>query len=759
MKQSIELLAPGGDIDSIKAAIAAGADAVYCGLNTFNARTRATNIYYDELIALLNLAHSHDCKLFLTLNIIIVESELPAIINLLNKLVNSKIDGVIVQDLGLLYILSHHFNSLQVHASTQLTTHNEGQINFLKKLGARRVNLSRELNINEISALTATSHENKMATEVFVHGSYCIGFSGLCYFSSVHSGKSGNRGRCSQPCRDRYLTTPQGKDFPLNLKDNCAYQDLPQLADAGVDSIKIEGRIKKADYVYTVVRNWRKQLQRFYRDEELLSDNREFYKVFNRDFSNGYLKGDINSNLFIDNPRDHSIRQFSGVTSTSQNRELFEEKTNYYNDKKKLTATIQDATRNLHLTKTPLTIAVTGSLNTPLRVTVTDQKQSFTVSSRKNLEKSGTHTPANPGSNQASRQLNYHNLSQRFKTLNNAEYQIIDIELEGLQKDLFLPFQDLTRMRKKISFLLNDSKEIIGPISLPKAEKRDPQQNSPALSVLISSRQDLELCNNSSAEFFFELPNNLTNFLSEYTELFVNNSALIPWFPSILIGEDYRSALKLLHEVQPKRIVTNNSGVAHEASKIGISWVAGPYLNTVNSYSLICLQKQFNCDGAFISNELSHNQIKRIASPKNFNLYFSIYHPILLLVSRQCLFHQVTGCDKRKIDENCLRKCKKHTSITPSQGNRLYIEKTEGNYHTMYHGDNYLNTEIVSEIPAHFNSFAIDLRDIKTATTTTMDKIGLIKLFEKLLSGTPGSHRQLHDTIAPTTSVQYKKGI
>ena len=220
VKRKIELLAPGGDIDSIKAAILAGADAVYCGLNRFNARNRAVNIGFDDLQGILSVAHKHGCSVFLTLNILLVESEIPAIVSILNRLVNTSIDGVIVQDLGMFYLLSSYFKDLKIHASTQLTTHNEGQIRFLSKLNVSRVNLSRELNIHEIKALTSVCHSSNVLAEVFVHGSYCLSFSGICYMSSVHGGNSGNRGRCSQPCRDRYLTTPAGKDYPLNLKDN-----------------------------------------------------------------------------------------------------------------------------------------------------------------------------------------------------------------------------------------------------------------------------------------------------------------------------------------------------------------------------------------------------------------------------------------------------------------------------------------------------------------------------------------------------------
>ena len=234
MSRKIELLAPGGDVEAIKAAIVAGANAVYCGLDTFNARNRASNLSLDELNGVIRLAHEYGCEVFLTLNVVLLEHEIKSITKLLNQLVNTKLDGIIVQDLGLFDLVKKHFPSLDVHASTQLTTHNEGQIKFLSKIGATRVNLSRELNLPEIKMLTEVAHDHDVLTEVFVHGALCIAFSGQCYSSSVSVGNSGNRGRCSQACRDEYEITDAGNKFPLNLKDNSAYYDLPELVDAKV---------------------------------------------------------------------------------------------------------------------------------------------------------------------------------------------------------------------------------------------------------------------------------------------------------------------------------------------------------------------------------------------------------------------------------------------------------------------------------------------------------------------------------------------
>ena len=755
-QKKIELLAPGGDIDSIKAAIVAGADAVYCGLNQFNARNRAANISFDDLNGVLNLAHQNHCKVFLTLNILIMGSEIRFLFSILNKLINTGIDGVIVQDLGLFYLLSKYFKGLEIHASTQFNAHNEGQVKFLKKLGVNRVNLSRELNIHEIKALTLTAHKNKISTEVFVHGSYCLSFSGLCYISSVHSGNSGNRGRCSQPCRDRYLTTPEGKNFPLNLKDNCAYTDLIKLSDAGVDALKIEGRIKKLDYVYTVVNCWKKQLQRFYNQNDLNNDTGDLYKVFNRDFSNAYLKGDINKNMFIDNPRDYSIKQFSGIDENFGNKKLAQEEIEYYEAKAAINTTVKNKIKLLSIEKSPLTISISGKANTPLKFCVKAIDTSFVVLSKTNL------VPKNEQS--ISTCLTYNFLLERLKAINDTQYYIEHLELENLQSGLFISFNEISSIKKRILYILKGEKEMKDPVEVPFLNKQSPLKTKPVLSILISSQKDLSLCDKTLADIFFQLPNSFKHEgvkkgHSEFIDFFLKNKKLIPWFPSVLIGDNYTAALDFLSQVQPKMIVTNNAGIAYEAYKKGIAWIAGPYLNLVNSFGLFCLKENFNCYGAFISNEISKYQLRSISHPENFKLYYSIYHPIVLLTSRQCLLHQVIGCKKTSMDENCVQNCKKSSSITNLNKVPMFIEKTQGNYHSIYNHQNFLNTDIVTDLPNIFSGFSIDLRDIKTETKFKMDKAGIVKLFENFLHGNLEAGKALKRMIHPTTKTQYKKGI
>lgn len=767
MKKEIELLAPGGDIDSIKAAILAGANAVYCGLDRFNARNRAKNITFDDLNGILRLAHKHDCEVFLTLNIIIVETEIPALTGLLNKLANTTIDGIIIQDLGVFYLLSKYFPYLKIHASTQLTTHNEGQIEFLHKLNATRVNLSRELNIDEIKALTSAAHKINMLTEVFVHGSNCISFSGLCYMSSVNSGNSGNRGQCSQPCRDQYLTTAEGKDFPLNIKDNSAYSDLNALSQAGVDSIKIEGRIKKYHYVFTVVETWRKQLQRFYEQDTLKTDNSDLRKVFNRDFSNSFLKGTISKAVFIDNPRDHSAihraRNFSQTGNDSTDNNLTKAKVELYDIKTEIITSVKDRIDQINIEKIPVTITVSGVPGEPLYVSVKSSEATFVLQSKSKLIKAGinTNNKQSDSSNikNGDQCINHELILKRFKPLNETECSISELNTQNLQNNLFIPFKELTLIKNKIYSLLHNSKEYILPVIIPKPKNQANAKITPTLSLLIASEKDLYLCDTTTADIYFQIPNSFQHQRSEFINLFTKNRRLIPWFPAVLLGEDYHAAVEFLEQVQPSRIVTNNSGIANAAYQKGIAWIAGPYMNLVNSYSLLCIKENFNCEGAFISNELKQSQIRFIKKPDNFNLFYSISHPIVLMTSRVCLFHQVTGCKKNIVDDKCIQRCEKTSAITNLNAVTYFIDKEKGGYHNVYNQENLLNTDIVTDIPDMFSSFLVDLRDINTNTRTEIDKTELVKLFEKHINGNADSTSELRRSIYPSTNIQYEQGI
>jgi putative protease len=773
MIRTPELLAPGGDVNSIKAAIAAGADAVYCGLNRFNARNRAHNLSVDELIGVIHLAHRRDCQIFLTLNIILIEAEISALITLLNKIVNIGLDGVIVQDFGLLYLLNEKFKTLKIHASTQLTTHNKGQIQFLRQLNVNRVNLCRELNLNEITHLSSFAHAHDILTEVFVHGSHCLCFSGICYMSSVQNGTSGNRGRCGQPCRDQYVTTARGKAYPLNLKDISTFFDLKQLVGSEVDSLKIEGRIKKFHYVYAVVNAWRKQLSSLYQHDNSKKDDEVLHRMFNRGFSNGFLRGNIHKNMFIDNPRDNAARSLAEKNGTFNTQGIEQAKQKIYDERSEIIRQVEKKIKQLSTEKIPVNISVSGNSGTPLKVSVTTEEVSFTVVSDSVLVKMSSRSSfcGNSSSSQdqgdhclgekksAENPLGYNGLHKTFKVVNASGYHLNKIALQELDNNLFLPFKEIKSLQRAVLIALNDLDTFTPPIAAPKGAKHTEERIQPSLSVLISSNNDVHLCDQTNADFYFQLPNFLQKNFSAYTTLFLNKPHITPVFPSILIEEDFNAAVDLLQQIQPQQVVTNNTGIAYYAGKMKIPWIAGPYLNLVNSYGLKCLQEYFNCSGAFISNELSKMQIKGIQKPKHFHLFYSIYHPLLLMTSRQCFFHNVSGCSKECMDEQCIQGCTKSALLNNLKNETFYLKKELNSYNCMYNSLNFLNTDIAADIPDKFTSFFIDLRDIKTDTATVEDKAALISIFSELLRGTAGAKEKINGLISPATNAQYKKGI
>ncbi|WP_422766722.1 peptidase U32 family protein [Photobacterium leiognathi subsp. mandapamensis] len=752
MKENFELLAPGGDLESIKAAIAAGADAIYCGLDSFNARNRATNLTFDVLSGIIRLAHQNNCKIFLTLNIVVLDSEIPAVIRLLNKLVNTKVDGVILQDLGLFHIIKEHFPTLDVHASTQINTHNDGQILFLKQLQASRVNLSRELNIGEIKHLAQFGHQHDVLMEVFVHGSYCIGFSGLCYISSVKNGNSGNRGRCSQPCRDQYQTTAAGKDFPLNMKDNSAFGNMAELADAGVYSLKVEGRIKKSHYVYTVVDQWRQQIDRYCEQKPLLTDTTSLFTVFNRDFSNSYLQGDIDKSMFIDNPRDNSVKHFSQIYQATTIDDVKGVKQKLYDDKTAIIQNVEAVTKTMDVSSLPLSIVFSGKEGQPLTIVVTAPEKNITLQSKSALIGSHKHT------------LTHDMLEKRFQSLaNEGEYQITEFSTADLAEGTSIPFAELAQLKDQIGYVLNGEVAIVAPIDTPKpcnsANHRKLKGIKPELAILISEPSDVALNQDNDAVLYYAIAEGLSMELEKTVALFEANPHLIPWFPAILIGENYQAAVEFIERVKPTRLVTNNNGIAYVAYQQGIDWIAGPYLNLTNSFSLQCIADEFNAKGAFVSNEINRKQINPLVCPENFELHYSIYHPLMMLMSRQCLFHQTVGCKKKRFDNKCLRKCDKSASILSLKDASFVLDKQRGAHNALYSQQNYMNLQAVTDFPDKFTRFMIDLRDIKTDTQISADKATLVSLFNAYIHGDMSARETLEQTIVGTIHHQYKKGL
>jgi putative protease len=249
-----ELLLPVGNIESFYAAMRGGADAVYLGLQHFNARGRAANFNNYQFQLLLAEAHQNRIKVYVTLNTVIKNKEIAALLEILWFLSKTRVNAVIIQDWGTFFLLKNYFSKLVIHASTQMANHNSAGTSFSKKAGFERVILARELTMPE---LTEIQKQSSIETEVFVHGALCYSFSGMCNFSSYLGGAGANRGICAQPCR-RFYNSGNDQNLSFSMKDNQLIDFVPELAKIGISSLKVEGRLKSGEYVYTVTQAYHK---------------------------------------------------------------------------------------------------------------------------------------------------------------------------------------------------------------------------------------------------------------------------------------------------------------------------------------------------------------------------------------------------------------------------------------------------------------------------------------------------------------------
>jgi collagenase-like PrtC family protease len=304
----IELTAPAGGWEQMVAAVNAGADSIYLGYKKFGARAYAENFDMNQLKRAVSFSHSKNVKVYLTLNTLIKDQEIREVIKFLSEYICICSDGIIVQDYGVYKLLKDLFKETPVHASTQMNIHNIYSLKVLKELGFKRVILAREITLDEIKDLCSGKW---LEIELFGHGSQCYSYSGSCYFSSFVGGRSGNRGRCSQPCRMKYKLADKEDDkikyiinegsYLFSKEDLCTLKMLPSLIAAGVDAVKIEGRMKSPEYVGIVTSIYRKYIDLYYQDpSEYRVNEDDFYKlkqIFSRELGPGYLKEKYPKNI------------------------------------------------------------------------------------------------------------------------------------------------------------------------------------------------------------------------------------------------------------------------------------------------------------------------------------------------------------------------------------------------------------------------------------------------------------------------------
>lgn len=297
-----ELLSPAGNMECLYAAVAAGCDAVYLGGYTFGARSYAGNFSNEEIVEAIKYCHLRKVKVYVTVNTLIYEDKFDMCISYIDFLHQNNVDAIIVQDLGLMDYVRKVYPNLEIHASTQMHIHNTEGVLFAEDLGLKRAVVARETSIDTICEMKEKSN---IELEVFVHGALCVSYSGQCLMSSMIGGRSGNLGTCSQCCRMKYSFISDGlkknkNDYLLSTKDLKTVENIGKLIEAGVDSLKIEGRMKRPEYVYMVTKIYRKAIDNYmmYQDTKVTEEDiRQLSLLFNRGFTKGFLFNEKNEHF------------------------------------------------------------------------------------------------------------------------------------------------------------------------------------------------------------------------------------------------------------------------------------------------------------------------------------------------------------------------------------------------------------------------------------------------------------------------------
>ena len=291
MMRITELLAPVGSMEHLKVAINAGASSVYLSGKNYGARKFAKNFTLDEIAEAVNMAHMYNVKVYVTVNTLIKQDELESVINYLSKLYSIGVDAVLVQDLGLVDLINKYLPDLKIHASTQMTCENQLKLDYIESKGIKRVVLPREMKKEEIKSL-----KTSMELEIFAHGALCYSYSGQCLLSSFKGGRSGNRGTCAQPCRQKYkIQGIKKEDYYLSPCDLSLFNQLKEISELNISCIKIEGRMRSKEYLAIVVSNYRKALNKLKSRKNIESE--ELSLVFNRGFIEGEFNNDTKRSL------------------------------------------------------------------------------------------------------------------------------------------------------------------------------------------------------------------------------------------------------------------------------------------------------------------------------------------------------------------------------------------------------------------------------------------------------------------------------
>lgn len=600
----IELLSPAGSPEGVIAAVQNGADAVYMGMGAFNARRGAKNFTDEEFVKAVRYCHVRGCKVYVTLNTLVNDREMRDAVAAAKLASDAGADALIVQDLGMSYAIRCALPDIPLHASTQMSLHNLAGVEAAAEMGITRAVLARELSFEQIRFITKNA---SIETEVFVHGALCFCHSGQCYMSALIGRRSGNRGLCAQPCRLQYSLGGRMDDHPLSLKDNCLVDQIRRLEEAGVASLKIEGRMKRPEYTGIVTGVYAKAIR-----EQRNPDKEEMElleKTFSRQgFTQGYFIGD-------------KLDMF-GVRSEPDK------------DADKIFATARKQYAEGEMRRVPVHFYTVLEKGEHIKAIAFDDDGHKAIAT-------------GPVPERAKRQglTEQYLIEQMFKT-GGTPYNCIENKAKA-EPGLYLPASEINELRRKLIAQLSAEREKAPErrtLRIPAPPVNVPAISDPARIYQVRTAEQLtpELAELKPDYIYFPAMELAENF--DPLRPFIDNGARpVTVMPRVITDDQSRevyAALEKLFDYGVNEALTGNLGHVFIARQAGMK-VRGDFgLNAFNSYTLRVLQ-----DAGFISAtasfELRLAQIKAMAKPVDTELI--IYGRLPLMVSDQCIIRQSAG--------------------------------------------------------------------------------------------------------------------
>lgn len=590
-----EILAPAGGPDQLVAAVRSGADAVYLGYGSFNARRNAKNFSFEELCNAVDYCHVRGVKVHAALNTLVTEKELSLAQNDVIAVAKAGVDAVIVQDLGLARIVKATVDELEMHASTQLSVHNVSGVKELERLGFSRAVLARELSLKEIEEICNSTN---IEIEAFIHGALCMSFSGCCYLSSILGQRSGNRGLCAQPCRLDFKTKERG--YALSLKDMSHINYINELSKAGVCSFKIEGRMKRPEYVAASVTACRAAIS------GITPDLKTLQAVFSRSgFTDGYITGNRTADMFGHRSKEDVVAA-EGV--------LKDLAASYKDELKRIAVDMNVSV----IRDTPVFLSVSDGVNT---VSATSEKPLVAINratTREDIEKQLSKTGGTP-------------------------YFVKNLTV-SLDEGITVPLSSLNNLRRS-------SLESLSALRAKKAERKIlPYEFCDNSKRGLENKLILRASEASQLEGITDRASVILPLEDITNDCFERFEFVIGEIPTLLFGADEEKISAVIEEKKAlglKALYCNNISAVNIASRHGLYAVGGHGLNVINSEALKAYS-ELGVKAQLVSFETGERNLNELKSRIPLGIYG--YGHLPLMQMRACPLKKKGGCNDCKGD-------------------------------------------------------------------------------------------------------------